>query len=86
MSLFSERNNDYVIGEECHVFSHVFLELGHFSSGLTIRGRNYLDHKCGLRRNKSTTDHILCICEIREKKMRIQWGSASGIYKLQDSL
>jgi len=25
------------------------------------------DHKCGFRRNRSTTDHIFCICQILEK-------------------
>jgi len=29
------------------------------------------DHQCGFWRNRSTTDHILCICEIREKKIGI---------------
>jgi len=26
------------------------------------------DHQCGFRRNRSTTDHILCIRQILEKK------------------
>jgi len=26
------------------------------------------DHQCGLRRNRSTTDHIFCIRQILEKK------------------
>jgi len=26
------------------------------------------DHQCGFRRNRSTTDHIFCICQILEKK------------------
>jgi hypothetical protein len=32
----SKWNNDSVIGEHGHVFSYVFLELRHFSSGLMI--------------------------------------------------
>jgi hypothetical protein len=27
------------------------------------------DHQCGLRRNRSTTDHIFCSCQILEKKL-----------------
>ena len=30
------------------------------------------DHQCGFRRNRLTTDHIYCICQIFEKKMGIQ--------------
>ena len=26
------------------------------------------DHQCGFRHNRSTTDHIFCICQILEKK------------------
>ena len=26
------------------------------------------DHQCGFRRNRSTIDHIFCICQILEKK------------------
>ena len=26
------------------------------------------DHQCGFRRNRSTTDHVFCICHILEKK------------------
>ena len=26
------------------------------------------DHQCGFRRNRSTTDHIFCTCQILEKK------------------
>jgi hypothetical protein len=26
------------------------------------------DHQCGFRRNRSTTDHIFCICQILEKQ------------------
>jgi REP element-mobilizing transposase RayT len=25
------------------------------------------DHQCGIRRNRSTTDHIFCMCQILEK-------------------
>jgi hypothetical protein len=28
----------------------------------------FRDHQCGFRRNRSTTDHIICISQIREKK------------------
>jgi len=34
------------------------------------------DHQCGFQRNRSTTDHVFCICHILEEKMGIQWGSA----------
>jgi len=27
------------------------------------------DHQCGYRRNRSTTGHIFCVCQIREKKL-----------------
>jgi len=26
------------------------------------------DHQCGLRRSSSTADHILCICQVLERK------------------
>ena len=26
------------------------------------------DHQCGFQRNRSTTDHIFCICQILQKK------------------
>jgi len=29
---------------------------------------NHWDHQCGFRRNRSTTDYILCIHQILEKK------------------
>jgi hypothetical protein len=44
------------------------------------------DHQCGFRRNRSTTDHVFCIRQILEKKMRIQRSSASNIFRLQKSL
>jgi hypothetical protein len=43
------------------------------------------DHRCGFRRNRSTTEHIFCIRQILEKKMGIQRNSAS-LYRLQESL
>ena len=42
--------------------------------------------QCGFQCNRSTTDHIFCICQIFEKKMGMQWSSASAIYRLQESL
>ena len=30
------------------------------------------DHQCGFQRNRSTTDHIFCICRILEEKMGIE--------------
>jgi len=44
------------------------------------------DHQCGFRRNRSTIDHIFCICQIPEKKMGIQWTSSSALYRLQERL
>jgi hypothetical protein len=26
------------------------------------------EHQCGFRHNRSTTDHIFCICQVRKKK------------------
>jgi len=38
-------------------------------SGLTPYAENIIgDHQCGFRRSKSTTDHVLCICQILQKK------------------
>jgi sorting nexin-29 len=36
------------------------------------------DHQCELRRNRSTTDHTICICQILEKK----WEYNEAVYKL----
>jgi hypothetical protein len=36
------------------------------------------DHQCGFRRNRSTTDHILCICQILEKK----WEYNEAVHQL----
>ena len=33
-----------------------------------IRRGKYRDHQCEFRRNRSTTDHIFCNCQILEKK------------------
>jgi hypothetical protein len=38
------------------------------------------DHQCGFRRNRSTMDQIFYIRQILEKKMGVQWDSASVIY------
>jgi hypothetical protein len=39
-------------------------------------------HQCGLLRNRSTTDHIFCICQILEKK----WGSNETVHQLFNTL
>jgi hypothetical protein len=44
------------------------------------------DHQCGFQHNISTTDHVLCIHQILEKKEGIQRSSASAIYRLQEHL
>ena len=44
----------------------------------TICRGNYGDHQCGFRRNKSTTDHIFCICQILEKK----WEHNEAVHQL----
>ena len=36
------------------------------------------DHKCGFRRNRSTTDHIFCIRQILEKK----WEHSEAVHQL----
>jgi len=36
------------------------------------------DHQCGFRRNRSTTDHIFCICHIFEKK----WEYNEAVHQL----
>ena len=36
------------------------------------------DHQCGFRRNRSTTNHILCIRQILEKK----WERNEAVYQL----
>jgi len=43
------------------------------------------DQQCGFQCNRSTTDHIFCICHI-VKKMGILSGSESAVYRLQESL
>jgi hypothetical protein len=35
-------------------------------------------HQCGFRRNRSTTDHIFCICQILEKK----WEHNEAVHQL----
>jgi hypothetical protein len=35
-------------------------------------------HQCGFRRNRSTTHHIFCICQIREKK----WEHKEAVHQL----
>ena len=34
------------------------------------------DHQCGFRRNRSTTDHIFCLCQILEKKWEYEYKEA----------
>jgi len=36
------------------------------------------DHQCGFQRNRSTTDHIFCICQILEK----QWEYNEAVHQL----
>jgi hypothetical protein len=36
------------------------------------------DHQCGFRRNRLTTDHIFCICQILEKK----WEYNEAVHQL----
>jgi len=36
------------------------------------------NHQCGFRRNRSTADHILCICQILEKK----WEYNEAVHQL----
>jgi hypothetical protein len=40
------------------------------------------DHKCGFRRNRSTTDQILCIRQILEKK----WEYNETVHEIEISL
>jgi hypothetical protein len=44
------------------------------------------DNQCQFRCNRSTTDKILCICQILEKKMGAQSDNTLAIHKLQESL
>jgi hypothetical protein len=37
------------------------------------------DHKCGFRRNRSTTDHIFCTRQILEKK----WEYSEAVHQLK---
>jgi len=36
------------------------------------------DHQCGFQHNRSTTDHIFCICQILEKK----WEYSEALHQL----
>ena len=36
------------------------------------------DHQCGFRHNRSTTEHIFCICQILEKK----WEYNEALHQL----
>ena len=47
------------------------------------------DHQCGFRRNRSATDHVVCIRQIIEKKMGIKRKSESAFIdfkKVYDSV
>jgi hypothetical protein len=56
-------------------------------SRLTPYAEKITGDQCGFRHNRSTVDHILCICQIFEKKKKgTQLSSASAIYRLQESL
>jgi len=43
------------------------------------------DHQCGFQSNRSTTYHILCICQMFEKKGN-RTNQRIGFYRLQESL
>jgi hypothetical protein len=43
-----------------------------------IAGQIIEDHRCGSRRNRSTTDHIFCVRQIVEKK----WEYNEAVYQL----
>jgi hypothetical protein len=36
------------------------------------------DHQCGFRRNRSTTDHVFCIRQIRERK----WEHNEAVHRV----
>ena len=36
------------------------------------------DHQCGFRRNRSTADHLFCICQMLEKK----WEYNEAVHQL----
>jgi hypothetical protein len=38
------------------------------------------NHQCGFCCNKSTIDHIFCICQMLEEKMEVYWDITSFIY------
>ena len=44
------------------------------------------DHRCGFRRNRSTTDHIFCICQILEKKLEYNEAVHQLFKKAYDSV
>jgi hypothetical protein len=43
-------------------------------------------YRCGFRRNRLTTDHVVCIRQILEKRTGVEWSSATAVYILQESL
>ena len=45
---------------------------------ISYTGEVIVDHQCGFRRNMSTTDHILCIRKILEKK----WEYNEAVHQL----
>ena len=44
------------------------------------------DHQCGFQHNRSTTDHILCICHIIEKRWEYNRAVPQLLCRLQASL
>jgi hypothetical protein len=44
------------------------------------------DHQCGLCHNRSTNDSFFFYLPDIRERMRVQWNSASAMYRLQESL
>jgi len=44
------------------------------------------NHQCGFCCNKSTIDHIFCICQMLEEKMEVYWDITSFIYTFWEVL
>jgi hypothetical protein len=59
-----------------HLHSNATIEL---QTRLTPYAEEIIgDHQCGFRRNRSTTDHVFCIRQIRDKK----WEQNEAVHQL----